>query len=314
MGSESGYKPYEGGNEDIDRERAPLKAAYYESKERGDAAGMRMANDEANKILNKYGYAAEYANEDIAKIAAAGQSSGGLSRSAGSAAYFVPVNNYSDYIRQMNEARQAAALAELEAAYKKNVAALDESQVRIAPAYQEARNKTAAQGEQAKRNFAERASAYGLNSGASGQAELARSVTLQSNLGRLNAAEADAYSALQHQRTQLGNEYNAAIAAARSKGDYELAGALYQEAARIDSALSSRQLQQLQTDYQRERDAVSDSHYAQSVALSQRNTDYNQMLNLAKIMAQYGDFSGYRDLGIDTKQMERAYREQQMAR
>lgn len=40
---------------------------------------------------------------------------------------------------------------------------------------------------------------------------------------------------------------------------------------------------------------------------SQGQADYNNRLNLAKIAAQYGDFSGLRQLGIDTTQLEQQY-------
>ena len=40
---------------------------------------------------------------------------------------------------------------------------------------------------------------------------------------------------------------------------------------------------------------------------SQGQADYNNRLNLAKIAAQYGDFSGLRQLGIDTSQLEQQY-------
>ena len=40
---------------------------------------------------------------------------------------------------------------------------------------------------------------------------------------------------------------------------------------------------------------------------SQGQADYDNRLNLAKIAAQYGDFSGLRQLGIDTTQLEQQY-------
>jgi hypothetical protein len=53
----------------------------------------------------------------------------------------------------------------MEAAYQKNMTELDAAEAGITPAYQAARDKTAAASEQGKRSFAEYASAKGLNSG-----------------------------------------------------------------------------------------------------------------------------------------------------
>jgi len=152
--------------------------------------------------------------------------------------------DYSSYIKDMNEARQDAALAELEAAYQKNVAELEAAGAGIAPAYQAARSRAAAEREREKRNFAEYANAHGLHSGAAGQAELARGVALQHELGAIHQAEADALAELDLHRTRTANEYQAAIAAAKAGGAYDLAAALYQEAVRVDQSLVSTALSQ----------------------------------------------------------------------
>ena len=47
---------------------ADYKADYEVAKARGDANGMRNANDAANQLRNKMGLPAEFANQDIAKI------------------------------------------------------------------------------------------------------------------------------------------------------------------------------------------------------------------------------------------------------
>ena len=183
-----------------------------------------------------------------------------------------PLNDYSDYIREMYEAKQQAALAQLEEAYEKNMAQLEHSRGEISPAYQQARNQAAALSEQQKRNFGEYAAAQGLNSGTGGQAELARSVALQNDLSQLNQAEADALAQLELQRSQTQADYNSAIAQAQADGDYQLAYALYQEKVRLDEALRQQleqqaqwEAQQREWDYQLQRDQVSDQRYAQGL-------------------------------------------------
>ncbi len=246
---------------------------YDDAKEAGDAVGMRNANDKANMLRNKLGQDAQYANEDIAAVAGAQNNDD------------PDDDDYSDYIKEMYRSKTAGNLAALKSAYKDNVAALDAAEEQIPGTYQAARNQTFGTSSQEKQNFAEYAAGNGLNSGAGGQAELARSVALQGNLNSINQEEANALADLELQRTQLTNEYNSAIASAKADGDYELANALYQESVRADEALlNSSQLQK-----------------------SWHSDDYNRKLQLAQYLAQYGDFSGFQALGIDTAKMEEAY-------
>ena len=162
----------------------------------------------------------------------------------------VQVEDYSQYLEELYAARQQAALAELEAAYQKNLAALDQTEAGIAGTYRSARNQTAADGELAERNFHEYAAASGLNNGTAGQAELARNVTLQNNLNTINAQQAGAVSDLQLQRAQAEIEYNNAIAQAQAEGDYELAAALYEEKTRVQELLLDWEIQQQKLELQ----------------------------------------------------------------
>ena len=290
-----GYtETYTGGNAALDKTLKTYSDQYFAAREAGDAKGMRDANDAANQARNQYGYKAEYANEDIAKVAAkantttrsgGGGGSGGVSNNtANTSTAQKPVEfqrvelsrptDYSSYIEEMNRARQTAALNDLKAAYDKNVAALRRTQEEIAPAYQQARNQTAGNSEQAKRQFAEYAAARGLNSGTGGQAELSRQNTLQTSLNQLNRAEADKLSDLSLQRSQLETDYNNAIAKAKAEGDSQLASQLYQEKVRLDEALRQMQIQQAdldlktwQANYTAQRDQTADAQYAQQLQL-----------------------------------------------
>ena len=289
---------YTGGIPELDAALKTWSDRYFAAREAGDAVGMRNANDEANKLRNQYGYAAEFATEDIAKIANQNKNGAGGAFAGGSgdtwqswqqgsggslsgvsgmdkyqAAQLEKPTDYSEYIEAMNKAQQEAALSQLKAAYDKNVAAMDRAEADIAPKYQDARNQTAGSSELAKRQFAEYAAAQGLNSGAGAQAELARQNTLQGNLNQLNRGEADALADLALQRSQAESDYNNAIAKAQADGDYALASQLYQEKVRLDEALREMQIQQAQLDYQSwqsayqlYRDQIADSRYADQLA------------------------------------------------
>ena len=169
------------------------------------------------------------------------------------------VNDYSRYLEQMNQAKQQAAVAELEAAYKQNVAAIDRAEVGVAEEYQKARNQTAAASEQAKRNMAQYAAANGLNSGTGSQAELARNVALMGNLNTIDTAEGQTLADIQLQRANAETEYNSAIAKAKAEGNYELASALYQEKVRVENALLDLAAKKYQMEYQAYRDSVADT-------------------------------------------------------
>lgn len=231
------------------------------------------------------------------------------------------VEDYSSYIEEMNRAAREAALAELEAAYKKNLAAIDRSGEGVEEQYRAARNAAAGASEVARRNFAEYAAGSGLNSGTGGQAELARSVALQNDLNSITTAQRSALADLELQRSQAEMEYNNAIAQAEAEGNYELAAALYQEKVRVNNALLAqtesewqKALQEYQLRYQAGRDAVEDQRYADETEWDRLayvdKTAYDrdqdtaaQALQKAQTLAAFGDFSGYLELGYTPEQV-----------
>ena len=126
------------------------------------------------------------------------------------------VNDYSNYLEEMYAANRKAALAAINNAYQQNVNAIERAGEGVDTRYQNARNQAAGSAELAARNFAEYAAAYGLGSGTSGQAELARNITLQNNLNDLTAEEAGIYADLELQKSNAEVEYNNAIAEAEA--------------------------------------------------------------------------------------------------
>lgn len=150
------------------------------------------------------------------------------------------VNDLSDYLRDMYRQQMQANLSALEGAYNANVTRL-RRQGELAPQkYDAMRNLAAAQNELSRRNFGEYAAARGLNTGTSGQAELARSAELQRNLADLGAQEAEASGNLESELTALDQQYNAAVAKAQASGNADLANALYQELVRRQSAAAAQ--------------------------------------------------------------------------
>ena len=150
------------------------------------------------------------------------------------------VNDLSDYLRDIYRQQMQANLSALEGAYNANVTRL-RRQGELAPQkYDAMRNLAAAQNELSRRHFGEYAAARGLNTGTSGQAELARSAELQRNLADLGAQEAEASGNLESELTALDQQYNAAVAQAQASGNADLANALYQELVRRQSAAAAQ--------------------------------------------------------------------------
>lgn len=284
-------------------------------------AAMDEAHLEAERIRAGYGYSggsdgSMYITSGALGTAGSGYDEGyddlysGGTASAGSS-LSVPqgnslsgyVEDYSAYLKQMNAASKASALAELKAAYEKNLAALDRAGTGIAEQYQAARNLSAGSSAVSGRNFAEYAAAAGLNNGTAGQAELARSVTLQNNLNGINTAEADTVADLQLARANAEIEYNNAIAQAEATGDYQTASALYQEKVRVQEALIELELQEqqdalkrYQLEYQAQQDAISNQLAADKFAFQQQQYADSLSQSQNSALAAYGE--AYLKLGI----------------
>lgn len=139
----------------------------------------------------------------------------------------------SEWLKKQYESALEGELAGLKDAYEKNNASLDDEEARLSGIYDPQRNRIAAQNALAKRVWDERAVANGLSSGANGQAELARSSTMQRDLASIGEEEANARADVSLRKKNLTIEYTNAITQARANGQYELAKALYNELVRV---------------------------------------------------------------------------------
>ncbi len=159
----------------------------------------------------------------------------------GSQGGFGSVGGYSDYLQQIYAQALAAQLKALESGYVQNISQIDADRDQIDAAYTEQRRQTSGQAAQDAAAFREMANAYGLNSGAVGQASLSQRNQLQNDLNRLNAAQAAAQTELQRQRLLLGQQYQLAIEQAVAENNSSLAKNLYQEAVRAEEALQQQE-------------------------------------------------------------------------
>lgn len=181
------------------------------------------------------------------------------------------MDNLSPYLKEQYAAQKEQQLSQLKNAYDKNVQALDEKAAAIPAQYESAKNEVAAQNAIAKKNFNEQAAANGLNSGTSGQAELARSNAYMSALSQLNRSEAETQQALQRDRLSLQTNYENAIAAQNAANDAALNSALYQEMIRQQNA-----------QYQADRDAVADAQWQKQYDEALRQYNENKQYQSAR--------------------------------
>lgn len=153
------------------------------------------------------------------------------------------VADLSEYLRQMYDANLKAQQAGLEQEYAGYNEALDAQAKKAEEAAQQNMTRAAVESQQAQKAWAEAQNAYGLSSGAQGQAALARSNQLQSDVTAIRTAQQAALAGIEQQRTTYKQQYEAALREAAASNDYQRAQALYQEAVRQDEALKAQQAQ-----------------------------------------------------------------------
>jgi hypothetical protein len=174
---------------------------------------------------------------------------------------------YDDYINQMYAAALESQMAQLESSYKENLSGLDTAVGKVDDTYTEQKRQTTGTSAQQAAAWREMANAYGLNSGAIGQAALAQNNQLQSNLNTLESAQAAALTEIEQQRTLLGQQYQLAINQALAENNFNKADALYQEAVRQDELMLQKQQMAIQTALQVAQMAMQQSQFEQGLAL-----------------------------------------------
>ena len=204
-------------------------------------------------------------------------------------------NSQEDYIRQMYEANLAANKSQLESDYNQNLSDLGAEESKLGQIYYEQMRQAQAESDRNRQAFQEYANARGLNSGTGGQAELAQQNQLSANLNTLRQSEAEKRAEVERQRALLGQQYQNAIQKAQAENDLAKAKALYEEAVRVDEAISAAS----QADADR--------------AMQIFNMLNNTALSAAGTYASQGDMSLYQKLlaGDSTKELEDLYNKAQ---
>lgn len=204
-------------------------------------------------------------------------------------------NGQEDYIRQMYEANLAANKSQLESDYNQNLSDLGAEESKLGQIYYEQQRQAQAESDRNRQAFQEYANARGLNSGTGGQAELAQQNQLSANLNTLRQSEAEKRAEVERQRVLLGQQYQNAIQKAQAENDLAKAKALYEEAVRVDEAISAA--------------SKADADRAMQIFSMLNNT----ALSAAGTYASQGDMSLYQKLlaGDSAKELEDLYNKAQ---
>lgn len=159
-------------------------------------------------------------------------------------------------INDMYDAQKASTMAELEGAYNQNLSKAQAAKEQINPTYQKSANDVSAAYGRTRQNNNQMAAANGLNTGAASQQAVSQSNAYMNALGQVRTAQANALNAADRGMADMEAQYKMQVAQALANNDYQRAAALFDES---------------QNQYARSQDR-------------------------AKILAGYGDFSGYAGL------------------
>ena len=275
-------------------------------------AGQTVTKGDYEYTYDDNGYAKKAVNvKNRQEREQEGYGGGGYS-GGGDSSYYdsLQPTDLSGYLNDMYKAYTDAQLAALKSAYEQNLAGLQADAEKIPGIYQGARNEAASQNDIARMAFNEYANARGLNTGTSGQAALASSATLQSNLTDISTKESDAIAENALQQQQLAIEYRNAAVQAQAEGNYQMAQALYNEYVRQDNAaMQTAQLAQEQANWEAQFNAgnsqwqqqfdASQQEYQDSLSAQNREYAYN----LAMTMLAAGvmpDTNTLNEAGIST--------------
>ena len=175
-------------------------------------------------------------------------------------------NESAGKINELYNKQYDANAANLRATYDRNVSDAAAAQQKIAPQYQTQANQMAAQYERNRRNMNLQNMNNGMGTGTAVQQQEALNNAYQKNYAGLRGQELQAQTDAGQKMTNLGADYQNALASARADAENKKAAAL----------------------------------------ISDQNNQNNWYDNQAKLMAGYGDFSAYERLyGKDAAQQMR---------
>ncbi len=285
-GSASGVNVYDDYQQDIRDQMNANSQAWHNAATKEEKDRLHAENERLSGLLGG----------DVSYDGSTGRWSGSADAPAApsdSRAEGYTPSDQSDYLEKMAAAYLEQQKEALKQAYESNLSELQAEQDKLGVNYQAARNQEAASSALSRQRWNETASAYGLNSGTAGQAQLSYANRLQSDLSALQAAESAANAEIERQRTNLSKEYQSAMTQAQAENDYRLFEQLYQEAVRLDQALQQQSQFNAQMALQQYQTMLDKYYNDRSFQYTQQQNSRNEQFEAAALAAQMGDYSLY---------------------
>ena len=266
----------------------------------GDQAGMAAAHQGAEAIRSKYGYSGGASGSGYTVTGANTM----LPNISATAPTLYTGTSQENAINDLYAAKEAAAKQELESAYNQKLLDYDWQESQIPKTYNAAREQTSQQHELERQNYNEYAAGNGINTGASSQVRLSQNNAYLRDMNAINTAQADALNELQFERTKAKAAYQDAIQQAILDNDTQRAQALYQEYQRVDDNLVAASMNQAQLNLSYQQAAHNQALDQANLDMTREDVDWTRKSEMAKTLAEYGDFSGYKALGYTDSQIQ----------
>ena len=201
------------------------------------------ANYEQN-IDKMYGNQQRGRSEGGKDYSGGGRGNGSSGSSGGS------MSQFDSHINSMYDSYLEGQKATLQSGYETNVSNLDAEKEKAQKETDTNLTRTYVEAAKKAKNYNEVQNAYGLTSGAMGQAQLASGNQLAGDLTGIRNQGADAMAEIERQRSILAKEYAAAIAKAQADNDFQRAQALYEAAQKEQDRLQQIKMLQMQFEQQ----------------------------------------------------------------
>lgn len=311
-GGSNGYtQKYTGGNAALDSALAGWGQKYQEARANGDMYAMQHASNEANKLRNQYGYAAEDASADIGKFAGDGGNNQGNGFAPG-------INGQENLYTQWMEEQQRQydeILAQQEnakrLAIEQAVGQLNSQKAGVGQSYDDLYRQLYIDRRKAEQGLPQQMAAMGLSGG----------MTESTALG-LQTSYAEALREGEQEKLNTLNGIDQAIADTRFSGDISIAEQAAQTAkdrlvtyGNIIAAMQGQQnwaqeygykqaMDERDFNYQKEQDTKTWTYREAQDELARKNTSFERKLSAAQYLYENtGDASGLKMLGYSDSQI-----------
>ncbi len=221
-----------------------------------------------------------------------GKPGGGLGSIGGGSGMMPQSGTAEDYLRQLYAAKKNALEEQLKQAMQQGQSDIESRNEEMEKRYAAQRNQLAAQRDLEQMRLGEMGMAQGLNTGAYGQLAAGQSSAYMGAMGDIMAQQQADRAESDRMLQQLMNRYNSALAQGNAQFDAQMYDALYDEYIRKQQEEAAAQQEQYRQQQYMEQ------MQAQQSAAARKDAEAK-----AKILAGYGDFSGYAALGYSPEEI-----------